>query len=76
MPNIEYYRMGDPRKPSVKQAVAAKMKVLREFYIVDAENAKEIQLQLYAEVNANPGRDYELVLDSAAKKLIEKKLNT
>ena len=76
MPNIEYYKLGDPRKPSVKQAIASKMKVLREFYIVDSSNAKEIQLYLYAEVNAHPGRDYELVLDSAAKKLIEKKLNS
>ena len=63
-----------PDKPSVKEAINAKMKVLREFYVVDDSNEREIRGELKAAVNAHPGRDYELVLDQVAHTMIMEKL--
>ena len=62
------------RKPTVKEAVAAKMKVLQEFYIVTDHNRDTIQKQLEDAIAAQPNRDYELVLDQVAHMLISQKL--
>lgn len=64
----------DGRKPTPKMAIEAKMKVLREFYVVDSSNEREIRGKLQAAINANPEKDYELVLDRVAHSMIEKKL--
>lgn len=58
------------RKPTVKEAVTTKLKILREFGAVTKKNAKEIEERLLAEIKANPNRDYELVLDKIGTKLI------
>ena len=67
------YPVGE-RKPTVKQAVAEKMKVLREFYIVDKTNESEIKSELMAAIKARPDADYEVVLDQVAHRLISEKL--
>ena len=61
------------RKPSVKEAINAKMKVLREFCIVDRTNENEIRKQLQDAIDAHPEKDYELVLDTVARTLINRK---
>jgi hypothetical protein len=73
---FETIRHYTPQKPSVKEAVDAKMKVLREFYIVDKTNEFEIRTMLHGAIQAQPNKDYELVLDRVAHKLIEEKLNS
>jgi hypothetical protein len=69
---VRYY---EDRKPTVKEAINAKMKVLREFYVVDESNDREIRAELKAAVDAHPGRDYELVLDQVAHRMIAEKLS-
>ena len=61
------------RKPSVKEALNEKMKVIKELYIVDKNNEQEIREQLQAEINAHPEKDYEQVLDTVARTLIDSK---
>ncbi len=60
----------DFKKPTVKQAINAKMKVLREFGVVNKENARDIKRRLQREVDAHPNRDYEVVLDQVAQPMI------
>lgn len=67
------YPVGE-RKPTVKEAVAAKMKVLKEFYVVNRLNKTEIEEQLWAAIKAHPESDYEVVLDQVSHKLIAEKL--
>ena len=65
---------GEYKKPTKEEAVKAKMKVLREFYIVDKSNEEEIKSYLWQEILKHPNTDYESVLDHAARVLIDKKL--
>lgn len=67
------YPVGE-RKPTVKQAVAEKMKVLKEFCIVNRLNKDEIEAALWAAIKVHPESDYEVVLDQAAHKMIAEKL--
>lgn len=71
-------RMGSyvPRKRSLDEAIADKMKVLREFYVVNETNADNIEATLRLAVNDHPDVDYERVIDVAARPLIEKRLNS
>lgn len=62
-------------QPTKKQAVRAKLKVLREFGVVDDDNEYSIKEQLNDAIAANPNRDYEIVLDQVAQKMIMKKLS-
>lgn len=64
-----------PRRPSVKQAINQKMRVLREFCVVDKDNEDSIRTYLKAAVDANLKYDYEHVLDRAAQVLIKQKLD-
>lgn len=61
---------------TLKQAVTEKMKVLREFYIVDKDNEQKIEQQLISAVNAEPGTHFDIVLDRVAHTLIEQKLDS
>lgn len=65
---------GFDRKPTPKQAVNEKLRVLRDFYIVDDTNKKEYKKLLLDEVAKYPHRDPEIVLDQLASILIMKKL--
>lgn len=63
------------RKPSIKQAVNSKLKVLRDFYIVDDKNKTEYRQMLLDAVAKYPDRDYEIVLDQAAAKILNRHFN-
>ena len=65
---------GNMYKPTVKQAINTKLKILREFYIVDDKNEEEIRKQLSDAIKAHPNTDYEHVLDQVAHRLIAEKL--
>ena len=74
---IEHYPIyiGKGYKPSLKQAIKEKMRVLSEFFVVNEKNEREIENMLKQAVAAAPHRDYEVVLDHIARKLIFEKLN-
>lgn len=63
-------------KPTVDEAVKAKMKVLREFYIVDKSNEHLVEQYLRDHINAHPDKDFEAILDRVAHELIAAKLNS
>ena len=63
------------RKPTLKEAVKAKLRVLRDFYIVDSSNKNEYKQILLDEVAKYPNRDYEIVLDQIGNKLIMDRLS-
>ena len=62
---------------SLKTLVNHKMKVLREFYVVDDSNEKEIKKYLKDYLDRMmiecPNRDPQVILDQAARPLIQKK---
>lgn len=72
--NVVYRTGPEIRRPTVKEAIRAKMKVPREFYVVDQHNEREIKALLQDAVKAEPDKDYEHVLDRVAHTLIAKKL--
>ena len=58
---------------NVKDAVEEKIKVLKEFYIVDKNNEAAIRAQMQAEIERRSDVDFDRVLDSFARKLIDAK---
>lgn len=65
-----------PVERTLDQAIREKMKVLKDFYVVDSKNEKEIKQQLIDAVHAEPNKDFDIVLDRVAHTLIQRKLNT
>lgn len=61
-------------KSVAESAIKEKLGVLRDFYIVDDNNADEIASILREAVDARPGGDIYLTLDRAARKLIDARL--
>lgn len=57
-----------------KQAIEEKIRVLKDFYIVDKSNEEPVRAQMQAELDKRPEVDFDIVLDRFAKKLIGKKL--
>lgn len=72
---VQRYGVKEADKPTPKQAVNEKMRVLREFYVIDNKNADEVKAMLEGAIRESPNRDYEIVLDQVARKLISNKLN-
>lgn len=68
---VSYYRRG--YHPSNKTLVKEKLKVLREFYIVDDRNEDEIKKYLEKAIIDHKNNDPQVVLDQAASALIKKK---
>ncbi len=62
----------DPKRDT-NQAINEKIKVLKEFYIVDKTNEESIRAQMQAEIERRSDVDFDRVLDSFAKKLIGEK---
>lgn len=60
------------RKPDL--AVKEKLKVLREFYIVDDENEESFKHQMERAIAENPDVHFDRVLDGFARKLISEKM--
>ena len=59
---------------TIDDIINEKIKVLRDFYIVDATNEESIRNELVIAVRDNPHRDPNAVIDSIAKTLIAEKL--
>lgn len=57
-----------------KQAINEKIRVLKDFYIVDKSNEETVRAQMQAELDKRPDIDFDIVLDGFAKKLIGEKL--
>lgn len=64
-----------PAERTLDQAIREKMKVLKEFYIVNKDNEEQIEQKLRAAVEAEPDKDFDIVLDRVAHTMIERKLN-
>lgn len=72
---VQRYTIKEVNKPTIKQAINEKMRVLREFYVVDERNDTNVRQLLETAVVSSPHRDYEIVLDHVARRLIFEKLN-
>ena len=59
-----------PVERTVEQAIKEKMKVLREFYIVNEHNEKSIELNLWDAIKAEPNKNFDIVLDRVAHTMI------
>ena len=62
-------------KPTLKQAVNEKLRILRDFCIVDDKNKREYKGILLEAVSKYPNRDYEVVLDQAVAKILTERFN-
>lgn len=60
------------RKPEL--AIREKLKVLREFYIVDDSNEESFKRQMERAIAENPDVHFDRVLDGFARKLISEKM--
>jgi hypothetical protein len=65
-----------PAKRTLNQAIQEKMKVLKEFYVVNGDNEDKIKQRLINAVNAEPTKDFDIVLDRVAQTLIKEKLDS
>lgn len=65
--------MGMPT-PGIETAINAKIRVLRDFCVVDDENESAIRNKLVGAVRDSRSSDYDRVLDCVARKLIAGKL--
>lgn len=63
----------DPKR-TPEQAVREKMKVLREFFVVDDDNYDSIYKELLGRVCMHPEYDFDRVLDRAARTMIDDRL--
>ena len=72
---VQRYTIKDADKLTPKQAINRKMRILREFCVVNDNNADEVRAMLESSILSTPGRDYEIVLDQVTRKLIFNKLN-
>lgn len=55
-------------------AIRDKLKVLREFGIVDSRNEEDYEQKMRKLIEDNPGADFDRLLDGFARGLISKKL--
>lgn len=62
-------------KPTLKQAVSEKLRILRDFCIVDDKNKREYKGILLDAVAKYPNRDYEIVLDQITAKLLTERFD-
>lgn len=61
-------------KTAEERAIDEKISVLRDFYVVDDKNEVEYRSILKKAIAAEPGCDIYLVLDRAARKMIDGRL--
>lgn len=67
---IHYY---NPTRGS-KQAIDEKIKVLKEFYVVDKDNEHIVRERLEKAVADHPDEDFDRIIDRVAWQMIEQKL--
>ena len=66
-------RKSEAKEPTLDELIAAKLKVLREFYVVDRRNEKEVEAKLRKVVLDNPTRDRNIVLEQAVLSMVMSK---
>ena len=59
---------------STKLVINEKIRVLRDFCIVDDSNEIAIRNRLLAEINSNPDKDPDIIADRIARRMISDKL--
>jgi hypothetical protein len=64
-----------PAERKLDQAINEKIKVLREFYIVDDHNEEAIRQKLIKAVKAEPNKNFDIILDRVAHTMIMNRLN-
>lgn len=64
-----------PSGRTADQAIQEKLKVLREFHIVDDRNEKSIKQKLIEAVEAEPKKNFDIILDRVAHTMIMNYLN-
>ena len=57
-----------------EQAVREKLKVLRDFYIVDDNNVDEYRAALEKAIDESPSNNIDAILDRTARKMIDERL--
>ena len=62
----------EPRR-TVEYAIEEKMRVLKDFYVVDRHNEDAIYKRLKKAVDDEPNTDFDIILDRVAKTLIASK---
>ena len=75
--NIDQPENRDGKHPSTrtaKKAIEEKLKVLREFCIVDIRNEAMIRERLEKAIADKPDLNFDLVLDREARRMISEKL--
>lgn len=64
-----------PKERSTKQVINEKIRVLRDFCIVDDKNENSVRNKLLAEINNNPDKDPDIIADRIARRMISDKLS-
>ena len=63
------------KKSPVDTYIHKKIKLLKDFTVVDEDNEEEIKGMLYEAVEKYPNRNHEVIVDAVARYLIKQRLN-
>ena len=63
------------KKSPVDTYIHKKIKLLKDFTVVNEDNEEEIKGMLYGAVKKYPNRNHEIIIDAVARHLIKKRLD-
>ena len=63
------------KKSPVDTYIHKKIKLLKDFTVVNEDNEEEIKGMLYGSVKKYPNRNHEIIIDAVARHLIKKRLD-
>ena len=63
------------KKSPVDIYIHKKIKLLKDFTVVNKDNEEEIEGMLYEAVEEYPNRNYEVIIDAVARHLIKQRLD-
>ena len=63
------------KKSPVDTYIYKKIKLLKDFTVVNEDNEEEIKGMLYDAAKKYPNRNHEVIVDAVARHLIKKRLN-
>lgn len=63
------------KKSPVDTYIHKKIKLLKDFTVVNEDNEEEIKGRLYDAVKKYPNRNHEIIIDAVARHLIKKRLD-
>ena len=63
------------KKSPVDTYIHKKIKLLKDFTVVNEDNEEEIKGMLYEAVEKYPNRNYEVIIDAVARHLIKQRLD-